>query len=194
MTHADTERLKMFLTSTADNVRLAYDREVSRIPRACLFVGTTNNPEPLPNDPTGLRRWIVVGIPPQGSRAASIRKYLSESRDQLWAEELDMYRNGFRPELQTYLAETVAKGNLERRARDPFEDRIAEMNIGKTSWPKSITEIGDQLGINANDMRQAHRLGKALRNCGYVKRNTRRVGQTVRKLWHPPAPDPMELL
>lgn len=193
MTHSDSERLKMFLTSTADTVRLAYDREVSRIPRTCLFVGTTNNPEPLPNDPTGLRRWIVVSLSPQRSRAAPVRKYLSEVRDQLWAETLDMYRNGLRPELETDLAAVVAADNSGRRARDPFEERVAEMNIGKTSWPKSITEIGDQLGINVNDMRHAHRLGKALRNCGFVKRDTR-VGQTVRKLWHPPELDMMDLL
>ena len=106
-----------------------------------------------------------------------------------------MYRNGFRPELETHLAAVVAADNSGRRARDPFEERVAEMNIGKkTSWPKSLTEIGDQLGINVNDMRHAHRLGKALRNCGFVKRNTRRTGQTVRKLWHPPAWDIMDLL
>ena len=193
MTHADTERLKMFVTSTADTVRLAYDREVSRILRTCLFVGTTNNPEPLPNDPTGLRRWIVVGFPSQRSRTGSIRLYMGEWRAQLWAEALERYRAGERPELPAALAAVAAKDNFRRRAKDPYEDRISEMNSLRTAWPKSLTEIGDHLGIPVHDMRNAHRLGKSLRNSGFEKRKVRLGNRTMQK-WFPPEIDPSDLL
>ena len=193
MTHADTERLKMFVTSTADTVRLAYDREVSRIPRTCLFVGTTNNPEPLPNDPTGLRRWIVVGFPPQRSRAAALGLYLDACRAQLWAEALAMYRGGERPELPSSLAAVAAKDNSRRRAKDPYEDRISEMNSLRTAWPKSLTEIGDHLGVPVHDMRHAHRLGKSLRNAGFEKRKVRLGNRTTQK-WFPPQIDPTDLI
>lgn len=71
--------LKLFLARTHDEARLAYQREVSRVPRSFVVVGTTGQTDFL-TDPTGNRRIVPVHI-----RHFDLDR-LREVRDQLWAE------------------------------------------------------------------------------------------------------------
>ena len=60
-TRAELESLKSFLSRTDDgSVRLAYRRNPETLLRRCIIVGTTNDPNPLPNDPSGNRRFVPV--------------------------------------------------------------------------------------------------------------------------------------
>lgn len=71
--------LKMFLARSHDEARLAYQREVSRIPRGFVVVGTTGQTDFLV-DATGNRRIVPVHV-----RHFDLDR-LREVRDQLWAE------------------------------------------------------------------------------------------------------------
>ena len=59
---ADIENLKAFITRRYDQLRLAYRRDPQMIPRRSVIVGTTNEAECLPNDPTGNRRFVVIKV------------------------------------------------------------------------------------------------------------------------------------
>lgn len=90
---ADIEATKHFLSKTEDIYRVAYGRRISRFPRQCVFIGTTNDREFL-RDKTGNRRFwpIDVGI---NKRAKSVFDDLTEYEiNQIWAEALVMYKNG----------------------------------------------------------------------------------------------------
>ena len=83
---ADLEQLKSFISRTVDNgVRLAYDSRPVDLPRRFVMVGSANDSGDgvLPNDPTGLSRFVPVEVFAAGE---PVEPYLDEARDQLWAE------------------------------------------------------------------------------------------------------------
>ena len=60
---AELERLKSFISRQDDGqFRWAYARAPVPSPRMCVFIGTTNEAECLPNDPSGNRRFVVVEL------------------------------------------------------------------------------------------------------------------------------------
>lgn len=76
----DVAALKACLSRPHDEARMAYRREVTRVPRSFVIVGTTSAPEPYLRDPSGDRRLWPVRV----QRFDLAR--LTEVRDQLWAE------------------------------------------------------------------------------------------------------------
>ena len=49
-------------------------------------MGTTNDPQPLPNDPTGNRRFVPIDIATREGGTPALRSYLDKHRTQLWSE------------------------------------------------------------------------------------------------------------
>lgn len=89
-TGATAERVKAFVTSTHDKYRPPYGRSTVHEPRSRVFIATTNDEQPL-TDPTGSRRfWPVATSGPLD------RKWVTATRDQLWAEAVVAYRAGER--------------------------------------------------------------------------------------------------
>ncbi len=56
----DIESIKAYLSRTADDYRDPYGVYPERRPRQCIFIGTTNKPQFLPDDKTGNRRFIPI--------------------------------------------------------------------------------------------------------------------------------------
>jgi predicted P-loop ATPase len=73
------EPFKACLSRQVDEVRLPYERERTRVPRAFVIVGTTGTPNFL-SDATGNRRFWPVHV------ACFDLERLRADRDQLWAE------------------------------------------------------------------------------------------------------------
>jgi predicted P-loop ATPase len=71
--------LKIFLSQTHDEVRLAASRAVARVPRSFVVVGTTTATDYL-KDVVGSRRIVSIHV-----QRFDLKK-LSADRDQLWAE------------------------------------------------------------------------------------------------------------
>ena len=116
-TRAELESLKAFLSRTDDGgVRLAYRANPEPLPRRCIIVGTTNLSNPLPNDPTGNRRFVAVNVRPGSEGAAGVRDYLDEHREQLWAEALALYRAGLEPRLPNSLEDAATRRERGRTA------------------------------------------------------------------------------
>jgi len=103
---ADVEMVKKFLSKQYDRYRPPYGRVVEEYPRQCIFFGSTNTFEFLV-DKTGNRRfWPFRCVNPP---ARKWRDLTDDEVDQIWAEAVTYYREGY----PTYLdqeedAETIA--------------------------------------------------------------------------------------
>lgn len=92
----EQEAAKAYLTRQVDVYRKPWDRNVSELPRRCVFIGTTNNPNPL-TDKTGNRRYYPIEV---HSSARDIRAHEPECRSyilQCWAEAREKYKAGNMP-------------------------------------------------------------------------------------------------
>ena len=89
----ETETVKAFISTQSDSYRPPYGKNVLTVPRRCIFIGTTNNPQFL-TDRTGNRRFYPVNVK---SKVGDIQAHEAEIREyieQCWAEAVDMYRKG----------------------------------------------------------------------------------------------------
>ena len=141
---AELESLKDFVTRRDDGaVRLSYRRNPEPMPRRCIMVGTTNDDEFLPNDPTGNRRFVPVRV--HGGGYGNVIQTLA-ARDQLWAEALWLYRAGMQARLPDDLKALQAEVNEEHRRSDGvLENAVVtwlERNGGKFLLGDLITGVG----------------------------------------------------
>ena len=190
---ADLARMKAFITRQNDgHVRLAYRRDREPCPRRAVIVGTAN-PSPngiLPNDPSGLTRFVVIDLPADRCLVGSVEDWIGERRDQLWAEALYRYRGGERANLPKSLRTDAAAAAETHRRRDQFlEDRVSSL----APQPMTLAEIAARVGLARDEAavatvspRDQKRLGAALTAAGWSKRRARRNTLLV-VLWEPPA-------
>jgi predicted P-loop ATPase len=114
----ENSRLKSWISSSVDRVRLPWGRHTVDIPRETVFVGTTNDRHFL-TDPTGSRRYMVARVDTRVDIP-----WIVENRDQLWAEALHLYEAGtvwYWDEAETAQLEEF---NEEYQERDPWEEII----------------------------------------------------------------------
>ena len=188
------EQLKAFLTSSRDRARMAYDRYTTNAERRFMLVMTTNDSEkPLPYDPTGNRRFVVVKVGgcPAGGR--KVKEWLISHRHQLWAEAYARWCAGeqgwtvpdvFLPEK---LWATRSEHNLDHMDMDEsMADAIGDL----PSEPMTANKIGNLLGlIDAGEQvlsrADTYRLTDALKTAGWCSKRCRVDGKSTR-LWEPP--------
>lgn len=110
----DIDKLKSMLSKTSDKGRWAYDRKVRDHPRTAIIVGTTNRREYL-IDETGNRRFwpVSCGVVPTANMIDGKPyidfKWMEKNRDQLYAEALHLYEEGYSLVLDESLWPEVAK-------------------------------------------------------------------------------------
>jgi len=119
-TKSEANKVKQTLSATSDTYRPSYGRYSRTFPRQCVFVGTTNEDQPL-RDATGARRFLPVRV--SVVRVEEIRA----QRDQLWAEGVARYRRG---ESWWDLPEGAAEEQEDRYAADSWEEPIARWLCG----------------------------------------------------------------
>lgn len=89
----EAEAVKAYITSQEDSYRPPYGKHVQTIPRRCVFIGTTNNPQFL-TDKTGNRRFYPVKCgsfaPKLYENEWTIKEYILQA----WAEAVHLYREG----------------------------------------------------------------------------------------------------
>lgn len=56
----DIETIKRYLSAKMDSYRTPYDKYSEQIPRQCIFIGTTNRTQFLPDDKSGNRRFLPI--------------------------------------------------------------------------------------------------------------------------------------
>ncbi len=141
---AELERLKSFLSRQDDGqFRHAYARAAVPSPRGCVFIGTTNDSECLPNDPSGNRRFVVVEL----ARGCDVSA-ASVDRNQWWSEALARYKKGERANLPRDLHTLAAERAEDHRDRDAGEDDVraaATMCLVDNPEGFSLEELRNEL-------------------------------------------------
>ena len=89
----EAEAVKAYITSQKDSYRPPYQKNVQTIPRRCVFIGTTNNPQFL-TDKTGNRRFYPVKVWSFAYKLYDNEEAVREYIRQCWAEAVHMYKEG----------------------------------------------------------------------------------------------------
>jgi predicted P-loop ATPase len=89
----EAEAVKAYITSQEDSYRPPYGKHVQTIPRRCMFVGTTNNPQFL-TDKTGNRRFYPVKVQSYAYRMYEHEQEVKDYIRQAWAEAVHLYKEG----------------------------------------------------------------------------------------------------
>ena len=114
----ELETIKRFLSSTQDHYRPPYERHAQTVPRANIFVGTTNK-EAYLKDETGNRRFWPVRAQGRCDLVA-----LERDRDQLWAEAMARFQDG---EIWYLTGDLLQQSEAEQATRveaDPWTETI----------------------------------------------------------------------
>ena len=89
----EAEAVKAYITSQEDSYRPPYARNVITVPRRCMFIGTTNNPQFL-TDKTGNRRFYPVKVHSLAYRMYNHEQEIRDYINQAWAEAVHLYKEG----------------------------------------------------------------------------------------------------
>ena len=89
----EQEAVKSFLSRQRDRYRKPYDRELTELPRQCIFIGTTNRLQFL-RDRTGNRRFCPVEVHSSGAALYAQEKECRAYIAQCWAEAKARYDEG----------------------------------------------------------------------------------------------------
>jgi predicted P-loop ATPase len=89
----EAEAVKAYITSQKDSYRPPYQKNVQTIPRRCVFIGTTNNPQFL-TDKTGNRRFYPVVCRSDGYKLLENEEAVRGYIRQAWAEAVHLYKEG----------------------------------------------------------------------------------------------------
>jgi len=143
MRRAEIESLKAILTTTVDDVRLSYERDVKSYPRTCVFIGTTNEMNGgYIADATGARRFWAVKVGVEG--AIQIER-LEQDVDQLWAEALEAYEGG--EDWHTVPKELAAREQHDRQVTvedaEPWYPRVRHALTDPDSFAEVFTAIDE---------------------------------------------------
>ena len=165
---AEIEHVKSFISRQDDgHVRLVWHRSTEHLPRRFVLIGTTNNPNDLPNDPSGNRRFVPIEL----HHGADVETYMDATREQLWAEAKATYHEGMLgASLPRWLHDLQKERAEEHRDADGVIEDAVEALPSRGRY--RLGDILLRLGRAAEGMSQ-FRVIRALRNAGWVQKRTK---------------------
>lgn len=181
----EASAVKAFVTTQVDRFRAPYAKAISKVPRRCVFAGTTNDTEFLRDQTGGRRFWPVRtgDIDIDGIKA---------NREQILAEAVYRYKHGEEWWLGGK-AEAEAMEHQEAvREKDTWEDMVTNymsraMLDVKIKWHPcfgtsrirkwiAVAEMLDLLGIEAKDAsRHTRKINAVAVAIGLKKSGTRPI-------------------
>ena len=180
---AEMEAVKSFITRQDDGQhRGAYARCPETAPRRAVFVGTSNDQTPLPNDPSGNRRFVPVVL----THGCRIEVIAEGNHESWWAEALARYEQLETGSLPRDLHQDAAENAERYRDRDDvIEDKIAGWPSDSVE-PMTLDELAKRLAFERPPSRaEEMRLSAALRNCGWQRKRDRLPDGRRPWRWHP---------
>ena len=108
----DIEGMKAFVTRQVDKYRRPYGHYVAEIPRTCIFIGTTNEPDYL-KDTTGNRRYLPIYMNIPKGEMFEKKDYIQNYILECWREAYHLYKEG-----KTYLTISNKYYNLLEKERE----------------------------------------------------------------------------
>lgn len=124
MRKTEVEEIKAFITKQTDSYRVAYDRVISDFPRKCVFIGTTNRSDFL-RDQTGNRRFWAIATNHK-NRKYEVKDLTDSMVGQVWAEAMNLYKQGENLYLDSELEEEAHKIQESHMEVDPRTGMIEE--------------------------------------------------------------------
>jgi hypothetical protein len=190
MGKSETTALKAFLTRPVEIYRPSYGRADVYEPRQCVFIGTTNRDDYL-TDETGARRFWPVRVGEINIDA------LIKDRDQLFAEAVQLYRNGepWYPSRE-FEAEHIKPQQEARYDTDIWDETIMRWLNSQTATtlsngmetvratPMDIARLALSLDIGRVGRAETNRIRKILTSHGWHKDGPR--GGDGERYWYPP--------
>ena len=178
---AELEALKAFISRCDDGAtRLSYRRDPETALRRCVLVGTTNDDECLPNDPSGNSRFVTIKC----GKGSHVEPYLDEHREQLWAEAMSYYHEAeWSANLPRRLMGLQADhAETHRRKDQVVEDAVAAIT---GDGPYTLRELFDLVYPHntSGDRRTETRLADALKQADWTKKHERIAGGKRAYLW-----------
>ena len=179
---ADQESLKSFISRRDDGaVRLAYRHDPETALRRFILVGTSNDPECLPSDPSGNSRYVPVLC----RGGSNVEQFMAVNREHLWSEAVSIYResNGeIRANLpRNLMSLQTDRAELHRRKDQVVEDSVADIE-GDGYTMAQLCGMTTPT-ITPTDRRAVGRLADALRLQGWTKRRERTETGDLVYLW-----------
>ncbi|CAN7398131.1 VapE domain-containing protein [Paraburkholderia terricola] len=162
---ADSSAVKSFFATAVDRFRNFYGKRATDVPRQCVFAGSVNFDTYL-KDESGNRRYWPLRV----GGVVDIDG-LSQVRDQLWAEALQLYRQGVVWHVTDQERPLFEIEQAERYEGDVYEDKIArELQYVERTTMESI--LADILKLDTAKWTPAEqrRIGKALKSQGWVRK------------------------
>lgn len=144
----EAEAVKAYITSQKDSYRPPYQKNVQTIPRRCVFIGTTNNPQFL-TDKTGNRRFYPVICKSDGYKLLDNEKSVREYISQAWAEAVCKFREG---DLQPFAKKEVLdqiRAAQEAAMEDDWRIGAIEQYLDDTKKKPNSTVTVIELWHNA---------------------------------------------
>ena len=177
---ASVEALKAFCSRQDDGgTRLSYRRDPEPLLRSCALIGTSNHVDSLPNDPSGLTRFVPIRL----RQGVDVAQEIAPLRAQLWAEALHLYETGTRANLPRDLMVTAAETAEAHRKRDTlFEDQVDAWLDAQGSREFRLQELFDGTGLDTKGG-ASQRVGRYLRAKGWDNA-LRRIDGKVSRLWN----------
>jgi predicted P-loop ATPase len=182
LVRSTNQAAKAFFSRQVDHFRPSYGRTFLERPRQCVFIGTTNETDYL-TDATGNRRYWPI-------RCEFVDlSWITENREQLWAEAADLEAGGYPIWLDDDLVQTAA---AEVQSSRTAEDVWAQAVVTYTRLRAEVTTadiLHDGLGLPRDRQNRGSemRVAAILRMLGWQRHDFRRGGRKQRSWFAPGA-------
>lgn len=187
----EISQLKAFLSRSSDSIRRPYGADVEDVPRASIFVGTTNKSEFL-KDPTGERRYWVIEC--NDSIGEIDLETLAKERDAIWAAAKSAYQNNEQWWLNQEEDRLLAQINEVFTDSDTWESDITNWltNRSETTVKEILCECF-HLQPAEHKKSEQMRVADILTKMGWYKDNKRRLKKKTIQFWLKPIPKTLDL-
>ena len=133
---ADQEKIKGFLSSSADKYRPAYGRVVESHPRHGILIATVNGEGGYLRDITGGRRFWVVKL----HQTEQVKRFDFDEaeRAQIWAEAKHLYQAGEELFLRDEMVAQATAAQRDALEEDERQGQVEEYleTLLPTNWPE----------------------------------------------------------
>ena len=192
----EIEKMKALISTAKDRDRLAYAHFAKFYNRTVIFVGTTNDDNPIPDDITGNRRYVLISLKKNKESVQKMVEKIKKIRDQLWAEGMQLFKEEKSARLPENLWDISAQIAEEHRSGDAsfeqafmkaiYKDNGATQEILKeVNIPDILKKLKNDGWIRDISKSYQMKAGGLLKKWGFIKQSKRFSGKST-KVWIAP--------